>query len=332
MTSLEKRLLSLALLFGLLTLGVVAARGGDIGFPWQAPEAHASGSGTYYGANDTWAQTAASDWPQQQGNWCGVANIEMIANYTYQVAANSQSAIRWGKGSGGQQKIANDLNSNAAISRWGTAPATDGGPGFKADIAADGGTDPRSIAWGIFYESAFGKYLAVQQAGYVLPANAMGYHNVIYHGGNGIQAAVSGLARTLARYQLPVSLTMAHGLHSDVVTGVYSNNDPRTSWPVAVTSISVWDPDPGTYQGSQHVIWSYSAFTDPNQPMWGTTYNANNIGGVPYDPDPSVGLYTPNGSYPHHWIGNWVDIEPDVQAAVSPDFAMDETGLVMTHP
>jgi hypothetical protein len=160
----------------------------------------------------------------------------------------------------------------------------------------------------------------------------MGYHNVIYHGGNGIQAAVSGLARTLARYQLPASVTIAHGLHSVVVTGVYSTNDPRTSWPAGVTSLSVWDPDPGAYQGSQHVIWNYSAFTDPNQPMWGATYNANVINGVPYDPDPSVGIYTPNGSSPRHWIGNWVDIEPDVQAAVSPDFATDETGAVMPHP
>lgn len=331
MTTLEKRLLAVAMVFGVLTLSVVVARGGlaDI---WKVPEVHAA-SGAYYGANDAWASTAASDWPQADPNWCGVANIEMVANYTYQVAANNQNAIRWGPGSHGQQQIANDLNSSAGVSRWGTAPRTAGGPGFNADIAADGGTDPRSIAWGSFYESAYGGYLKVQQPGYLLPSNAMGYHNVIYH--TDVQHAVGGLARTLARYHLPVSVTMAHGLHSDVVTGVYSNNDPIQSYPADVNAVVVWDPDVGTadggYQSAREVVWSNYTFNSDWR-MWGSTYQANPFNGVAYDPDPSVGIYTPNGAYPHHWIGYYVDIEPDSYAALSPDYALDENGNAMLHP
>lgn len=329
MTTLEKRLLAIAMVFGVLTLSVVVARGGlaDI---WKVPEVHAA-SGAYYGADDTtWAPAAANDWPQANGNWCGVANIEMIANFTYQAAANNPNNTPFQ--SGGQSKIAGDLNNSAiAASRWGIAPPTAGGPGFKADIAADGGTDPRSIAWGIFYESAYGGLLKVQQPGYLLPSNAIGYHNAIYH--TDAAHALGGLARTLERFRLPVSVTVAHGLHSDVVTGVWSTNDPVQSYPAAVNAVATWDPQPGAYQSSMHIVWDAGTFMSPNANFWGQPYAPNyNNNGVAYDPDPSVGIYTPNGSYPHHWIGYYVDIEPDSFAAISPDYALDENGNVMLHP
>lgn len=321
------------MVFGVLTLSVVVARGG-LGVIWKVPDARAA-SGAYYGANDAWASTAAVDWPQANSNWCGIANVEMIVNYTYQAAANNQNAIRWGTGSNGQQQIFNDMNSTTGVSRWGTAAGGPNvaGPYLKADIAADGGTDPRSIAWGIFYESAYGGYLKAQQPGYLLPNGAMGYHNVIYH--TDVQHAVGGLARTLERYRLPVSVTMAHGLHSDVITGVYSNNDPIQSFAADVNAVVVWDPGVGSpdggYQQAREVVWSNYTFNNDWR-MWGSTYQANPFNGVAYDPDPSVGIYTPNGTYTRHWIGYYVDIEPDSYAAISPDYAVDENGNIMLHP
>ncbi len=321
-------MLTLALLLCVLTAGV--AMGKLTGaYAWDPPVAEAA-TGAFYGVNEGTLRIAAADWPQKQSNWCGVANIELIANYTYQVA--SGNADYYPFAAGGQQRIANDLNSPAGVSQWGTAPSNGIGPGFKADIAADGGTDPRSIAWGILYESAAGQYLHVSRPGYVAPkwaTRAYSYHNVIYH--TNVTYAVGGLARMLEQYHLPVSATIAHGLHSDVVSGVYSNNDPIASYPADVDAVNTWDPGVnspwGGYQSAQTVTWNYYTF-NTNADMWGTPYSSNNG----YDPDPSVGIYTPNTTYPRHWIGYLTDIGPDSQINLSPDFALDENGNVMQHP
>lgn len=324
MTLLERRLLTIALLLGVLTAGVVIRGGLGSGVAQAA-------SGSYFGANESWVSAAASDWPQANGNWCGVANIELIANYTYEQAMGT---TYFPFHSGGQQRIANALNSAAAVSQWGTPSWNGLGPGFRADIARDGGTDPRSIAWGILYNSAAGNYLHIHKPGYLQPkwaTRAYSFHNVIYPSNFGIQYSVASMARTLERFQIPISVTMAHGLHSDVLSGVYATNDPVSAYPSNVTALTLWDPAVGTstggYQSAREVTWSYSGFvTSPS--MWGTTYNANNG----YDPDPSVGIYTPNASYPHHWITNWTDIEPDRRTDVSPDYAMDQNVNPMNHP
>lgn len=335
MTLSERRMLALAFIFCLLTFSVWTGQPplSQMRAFWDVPSAQAA-SGTFYGANEGWAAQAASDWPQHDPNWCGVSNIEMIANYTFQLAANNGNVYPFNTG-GGQAIIANDLNSAPAVSVWGTAPKTSTGPGFAADIAADGGTDPRSIAWGLAYESVTGSYWrqwsqrnASSDSPLAAPP-AYTFHNVIYHGS--VDSAVAGLARTLERYQIPVSVTIAHGLHSDVVTGVYATSDPITSYPANVTALNVWDPGVGSpwggYQSSREVTWdTYTFETDVH--LWGSAYNLNNG----YDPDPAQGIYTPNSTYPNHWITFRTDIEPDNQVRVSPDMALDEQGGVMTHP
>ena len=82
MTVLERRMLTIALLFAILTAGVAAGKALDSG-AWQPPAAQAH-SGSFYGANETYVAAAAWEWPQKSNNWCGVANIEVVANYTYQ--------------------------------------------------------------------------------------------------------------------------------------------------------------------------------------------------------------------------------------------------------
>jgi hypothetical protein len=334
MTLLERRMLTLAFIFCILTCSVWTGRlaAEQLQSLWDAPAAHAF-SGTFYGANEAWAAQAASDWPQHDPNWCGVANIEMIANYTYQLAANNGNVYPFH--TGGQARIANDLNSASGVSIWGTAPPTSNGPGFAADIAADGGTDPRSIAWGIAYESATGSYWQRWSQRPGTSGSPLGtppsftFHNVIYHGS--VDLAVAGLARTLERYHVPVSVTTAHGLHSDVVTGVYATNDPINSYPANVTALNVWDPAVGSpgggYQSSREVTWDAYTFKT-SADLWGRTYDLN--GG--YDPDPTRGIYTPNSTYPHHWITFRTDIEPDNLVSISPDMALDENVAVMAHP
>lgn len=336
MTWIERRMLAVALLFGMLTLCV--AGNDHFGLATLPSPVAQAASGTFYGANEGWVGIATSEWPQRNGNWCGVANVEALANYTFQAATGNANYFPFGNpahtpaGGRNQASIASDLNASFAVSQWGVPSWNGIGPGFQADIARDGGTDPRSIAWATLYESAAGDYLHLHRPGYLAPrwaTRAYSFHDVIYHGGE--TQALTGLARMLETFHMPVSITMAHGLHSDVVSGLYSTNDPNSSGTAAVTAVNVWDPGVGSsgggYQSAREVTWdAYSFNNDPS--MWGSTYQSNNG----YDPDPAVGPYTPNGQYPTHWINNYTLIGPDRNTGVSPDWALDEYGNVMTHP
>ena len=337
--SLERRLLFLALLFGMLTLMILASGPSNSSGPlasfqslWSVPVAQAH-SGAYYGASDSWLNAGAAEWPQKNSNWCAVATVELVANYTWQMQANSSGNTPFT--SGGQQRIANDMNASYSVSQWGTPSWNGIGPGFKADIARDFGTDPRSIAWAIAYESTTGQYLISLQHPHSTkikianpPVPAFLFHTIIYHQSNAAQAT-AGMARSLETYQQPLSVTIAHGLHSVVVSGVYATNDPVQNYPnTNVDAVNVWDPGVGSkwggYQSSREVTWDNYTF-NTNTNAWGSTYNSNNN----YDPDPAVGIYIPSSSYPHHWITYRVDIEPDPDVYLLPDYALDENlGLI----
>jgi hypothetical protein len=332
MTPLERRLLAASLLLGVLTLSVITGR-----TLFAASRAPAGGAGNFYGANEAYVAAGTVDWPQANNNWCAIASIELVANYTYQMQGD-QSTFPFH--AGGQQQIAADMNSAASVSQWGTPSWNGVGPGFAADISRDFGTDPRSIAWGIWYESLAGKLAGLYQPGQLSPRIAQlgyTYHNVIYHqGGNQANFAIAGVARTLVRFGQPIIMTTAHGLHTVVVSGMWASTDPVAGYPADVNAVDVWDPGVGStgggYQSALFVTWAnYSFITAPNG--WGPLYSANNQ--APYgdlDPDPSVGPYVPNSQYPHHWIGFRVDVEPDTLVDVSVDYALDENGDVMTHP
>jgi hypothetical protein len=323
MTSLERRLLAASLLLGVLTLSIITGRA-----LFAAPHAPAV-TGNFYGANESYMVAGAVDWPQANSNWCAVASIELVANYTYQMQSG-QSYFPFH--AGGQQQIAADMNSSASVSQWGTPSYNGVGPGFAADIARDFGTDPRSIAWGIWYESLAGRLARLYQPGSLSRRVAQlpyTYHNVIYH--QSVNLAIGGLARSLVRSGQPIIVTTAHGLHTVVVSGVWATNDPVTAYPANVTAVNVWDPAVGSpgggYQSSRLVTWdNYTFITNAN--AWGSVYSANGN----WDPDPAVGPYVPNSQYPSHWIGYRVDIEPDALVNVSVDYALDENGNVMLHP
>jgi len=292
--------------------------------------------GTFYGANEAYLSAGTVDWPQANSNWCAVAAIEAVANYTYQ-AQGGQAYFPFH--AGGQQQIANDLNSAASVSQWGTPSYNGVGPGFAADIARDFGTDPRSIAWGVLYESAAGAALHVQAPGYILLRTASvnyTYHNVIYHQPQGqANIALAGVARTLVRFGQPILVTTAHGLHTVVVSGVWASSHPVSGYPADVNAVNVWDPGVGSpgggYQSSRLKTWANYTFTT-NANAWGSVYSANHQSYGDLDPDPAVGIYVPTSQYPTHWIGFRVDIEPDTLVTVSVDYALDENGNVRLHP
>jgi hypothetical protein len=328
MTALERRLLAASLLLGVLTLSIITGR-----TLFAAPHVPTGGgAGIFYGANEAYVLAGTVDWPQANSNWCAVASIEAVANYTYQTLGD-QSTFPFH--AGGQQQIAADMNSAASVSQWGTPSWNGVGPGFKADIARDFGTDPRSIAWGVWYESAAGALARLYQpGGFSRHIAQLGYtyHNVIYHqGGNQANFALAGVARTLVRFGQPIIMTTAHGLHTVVVSGMWASSDPVSGYPADVNAVNVWDPGVGSksggYQSAREVTWgNYSFIFDPNY-GWGPLYSANGN----WDPDPAVGPYVPIPPQTH-WIGYRVDVEPDTLVNVSVDYALDENGNVMTHP
>jgi len=162
----------------------------------RIPSAHATP--TRYGADPTQTHNAvlAAAWPQQNGNWCGVATVSAIANY--QGHAVSQASV------------ASYLNSSASKSEWGTAPhtASVAGPGFVADIAGDFGTDPRALAAG----------LSAQAGG--------DYHERV----DLVSAtdATNHLAADVAQSQQPISVIVDHGFHSVLVAAVFATADHVT--------------------------------------------------------------------------------------------------------
>ena len=251
-----------------------------------------------YGADDSrmLAAVQAAQWPQQVFNWCGVATVAAIANY--RGASVSQSAT------------ANYLNSAAAVSPWGTPSYIYPGPAFKANIARDSGTDPRSLAAGLAGMGG-GRYHAL--------ADPWGSWD-----------ATIRLAADLAYSGQPISVIVDHGLHSVVVSKIYANDDPVRN-PGSIYALEVWDPGYGSafdagIQNGQRVVVSINAWLWWSV-YWGSPYEQNGN----WDPDPAVGPYTydpSQGNYHHLWIGKWVYIQP-WGPAVSVDWSVDQHGYVI---
>lgn len=249
-----------------------------------------------------------------------MANIQTINAYAYWeqgISSQNQHST--------QESVASVLNSSAAESPWGYSKY---GGAFNADIAADGGTDPRSISWGL----------------YTITPNNYFYHNYIYTGnyptGNSVDHATRNFASDFGSYGLnnPISVTVNGGMHSVVVSGVQADGDPSAN-PNDVTlhAILVWDPwygntkfgGPTTYNTTG--VWQWWNIGDWEgttgvTKWWGQTYNTHNG----YDPDP----YTTPGFYYNvpplstHWGGNYITIEQDTIPPTTHDenIALDNNG------
>jgi hypothetical protein len=297
----EQRLVAIGLLCNLLTLLVLAP-----GWLPAAPVAAAAerrpaarAAATVYGADPSRTQAAvrASGWPQTGHNWCGVATVAAIARYR----GDSVS----------QAGVATWMNSGAAISAWGTPSWNGAGPGFKANIARDSGTDPRALA----------AALDAQAQG--------GYRQLVDDAGR--RDATAHLVADLVRTQEPISVFVLRGLHSVLVSGVLATADP-VRHPESILGLQVWDPGVssayGQIQPTQETdvplsqwlgLWVY----------WADPYNPNYTGGLPADPDPAVGPYTydpARGLTQHLWIGHYVYLQPGVTPGLNVDWAYDQNG------
>lgn len=243
-----------------------------------------------YGATDAAVQTATNNagWPQQENNWCGVASIAATAQFDGKAVT--------------QTDVANYLHNSSSESQWGTPAPVGGVPPFVADIAADGGTDPRAMAAGL--------------------NNATGqtYHQWV--GFFGAYDATMHLVQDIARTQQPIDVIVTHGQHIVLVSAVYATDNPLTD-PASVTALVVWDPGyglpNGNIQNARMVVVSLNTWLY-NSLYWGSPYSPNYFGSIPYDPDPSVGPYSYNpaqGANAHLWIGHYVYLHPDTTGDAS---------------
>jgi hypothetical protein len=305
----------------------------------------------YWGADYNTMVTATNDWPQANGNWCGVADVDAIDRYD------------WLKTNGtdphpGQQGIANLMNNSS--SPWGTAYSWFNPPAFSADIAADSGADPRAQAW----------------AAYQVTPNNFYFHNYIY-------SPYQGSTNNSATYQValdygpsngvnnPVIVIIWGGRHSLVEDGVIASSDPSAGGET-IDAIDLWDsayqgrnPD-GTYStgylfGYRNNIislydWENSTYGHSGYYFWTYPYDAGTWGdvghsvGIPIDPnamnsstrntgDPDP--HTQSGSYYTvnyfdgtknlyvHWENSFVTIEQDyvtILCGGSPNYALDRYG------
>lgn len=132
---------------------------------------------------------------------------------------------------------------------------------------------------------------------------------------------------------------MDHGLHSVVVSAVFSTTDPLINT-TGITGFEVWDPawdipntgiQPNEFEDVPLNTWLGSTN------YWGLPYNINTINGYTYDPNPAVGPYTYDPSQSGHaatlWSGRYVYIRPDpinVQSArASVDWAFNQNGQLI---
>lgn len=266
-------------------------------------------------------------WPQAPGsNACGVENAIAMANYD---SINKGQTQPFTNSSAQTTVEHNNQTQTSGESQWGYATPKNTWAGYT-NIAPDGGTDPRSVA-----------YMAWN---YTI-ANTF-YHDYIYrwtfaHAGQipppfsqQVLEATTKLGVALEQYSEPVSVAINGGMHLVLVTGLWSATDPMTSFPAQIQGLVYRDPE-GDYSSDREEI-DYSVWAGGNYgsglgnqfgtySLWSLYYGdkyAVGDGLNTFDPEPSVGPYA--GAGKKHWYGGftWIRLDNNyTNGQWSPDWA-----------
>lgn len=306
-----------------IALVLIIAGGGLLTIALSSPttEAGCSGCwGTFYSAYSYVTNTISGTiWPQHTKNACGIADAVAMVNYDY---------IQYGHplrfpNSGGQSTMMS-ANQTAGASQWGYATPTNAWGGIT-NIAPDFGTDPRSVAYDVKHYASSNRY----------------YHDVIYRWQfahttapsywTQAKEATTLMARSIATYHAPVIAFINGGIHSVVVTGIWSNNNPFTHFPAGIQGLVYRDPQGNSTTSRQEVnihIWIGGHYASPFgvYSLWSLYYGDRSAVGDmknTYDPDPTVGPYTPSSAYPHHWYLGFTWISRDKDSTDSVDWALN---------
>lgn len=308
------------------TLATVAGTFSDVS-SW----AQASGPVFYGGDTTKMVNAIKSIWPQSNGAFCGIETAEAAVNYDDETHA---VALRFTHTS--DQNAVATTNQTTGASQWGHATPTNAYAGIT-NIAPDFGTDPRSIAYMTWNYS---------------PNNTF-FHDYVYRWSFSnatqptftiqAQQATTNLGRALETWHEPVNVTINGGLHSVLVTGLYSYTDPATSYPATISSVIYRDPEAAASVSRFQVdfaTWAGGGFSTPYgvYSLWSLYYGDKTTVGDHLntnDPEPSVGIYTPTVGAPQHWFGGFTWIQRDnnfANGSFNPDFAFTSTGVQMTAP
>jgi len=317
-----------------LALILIALAGGLVGFALSHDDSLASFSGTYYGTNETWVNTAVgATFPQVKSTACTVADAAAFTNYIYLM---NGKPLRF-TSTQSQADIESD-NQKWGASQWGHATPVNAVAGIT-NIAPDFGNDPRS-----------GTYMSWT---YNLPGVRV--HNYIYRWqfahlaqpgfSTQVLEATTLLGRALQITHAPVIATINGGLHAVLVTGLYSTSSPANSFPAGITGLVYRDPESSPSVSRFEVsisAWTNGNFSTPHgvYSLWSLYYGDLSARGDEKnssDPEPSVGIYKPTADAPVHWyLGfNWVQMDipyripmvvpgnPYLSQPNSPDIAFD---------
>lgn len=286
--------------------------------------------------NGIWAQAPGS-------NACGVESAIAVANYD---SLNKGQPQPFTNSSAQYTVENNNKTQTSGESQWGYDYNSWAG---YTNIAADFGTDPRSVAY--------------MQWNYTI--NNTFYHDYLYRaelegGGPFYQDwlashfsaqqidATTKLAVALEAYSELVSVPINGGLHIVVVSGLWSGNDPATNFPAQIQGLVYRDPegdlDPNQLarQEINYSYWANGYYS--NQfcvySLWSLYYGDRYSVGDHLnssDPEPNVGPYTPSQyGDPYHWYQgwNWIRLDNNYSNGQwSPDWAYNSiSGAQMTTP
>ena len=269
-----------------------------------------------------------------------------IALVNYDDLNNGQSVTFPNSSSQGNVEKANQTS---GASQWSHATPTNNWGGIT-NIAADGGTDPRSIAymaWNyslpnrFFHDYIYNRFQEGVQVG-----KSLTHDDVVIR-------ATTIMARALEQYTEPVSATINGGAHSVIVSGVWSANDPQASYWGAIQGLVYRDPEGDAFNTSRQEIefstWQHGGYWSFNTTysLWSFDYGDLNSldDGLNYnfDPEPMVGPYNIPYYYDqnhvkhytdYHWYFSLTWIQRDnnyTNGQYSPDWAYNAfTGQKMT--
>lgn len=294
------------------------------------PVAHASytcgqGCPPFYGGDSTLMNNATANiWPQGSGPYCGVENAQALVNYDDELAGVGMHFASQND----QYTTASNNYAASARSQWGYVLASGNNVAGESNISYDFGTDPRSIA----------------NMAYTYSINNRWFHDEIYRWqfdnrsqpsfNTQVQQATTWVAYALEQWSEPVSVTINAGQHSVIVSGVYSNTDPMNTFPAAIVAVVFRDPMDNNRYAVDFPTWESGNFSVSSgvYSLWSLYYGpAQNNG----DPEPAIGWYAPNGTYPEHWFGGFTWIQRDGNynnGQWSPDLAFHNQVVEMTTP
>lgn len=305
---------------------LIAISGGFLGIVLASPslstaQAYCSTcTGYFYGASSLVIKaTSGTIWPQTTHSACGIADDIALINYLYLQYGHPLKF--WN--SGGQTTIEKN-NQTAGASQWGHATPTNAWGGIT-NIAPDFGTDPRSVAYDVKHYAWSSIYV----------------HNAIYRWQfahttapsfwTQAKEATTLLARSLEIYHAPVITFINGGMHSVIVTGIWSSNNPKYYFPAGIRGLVYRDSEGNSTTSRQEIslyTWIAGNYANPwgVYSLWsryyGDRYKLGDMKNT-YDPEPTVGPYKPSSTYLHHWYLSFTWVARDGDSTDSVDWAIN---------